>query len=98
MTLPGPDLDAPADPEHDPRVTYVVDPSLVRRLATRVRASEASSETTRAPFTGQPIASVPLSTAGDVADAVDVGRRAQQSWARVPLDLRSQILLNFHDL
>jgi succinate-semialdehyde dehydrogenase / glutarate-semialdehyde dehydrogenase len=98
MTLPGPDLDAPADPEHDPRATYAVDPGLVRQLATRVRASAGSSDTTYAPFTGQPIAPLPLSTPEDVADAVDIARRAQQSWARVPLDLRRQILLNFHDL
>ena len=67
MTHPGPDLDAPADPEHDPRATYAVDPRLVRRLATRVRASAGSSQPTYAPFTGQPIASLPLSTPDDVA-------------------------------
>src|SRR5689334_7544829 len=98
MALPGPDLDAPADPEHDPRATYAVDPGLVRRLATRVRADGGSSETTYAPFTGQPIAALPLSTPHDVADAFEEARRAQRSWSRVPLDLRQQILLTFHDL
>src|SRR4051794_20623106 len=98
MTLPGPDLDAPADPEHDPRATYAVDPGLVRRLASRVRAGAGTSETTYAPFTGQPIASLPQSTPADVADAFDEARRAQRSWARVPLELRQQILLTFHDL
>jgi succinate-semialdehyde dehydrogenase/glutarate-semialdehyde dehydrogenase len=98
MALPGPDLDAPADPEHDPRATYAVDPGLVRRLATRVRADGGASETTYAPFTAQPIAALPLSTPDDVAEAFEEARRAQRSWSRVPLDLRQQILLTFHDL
>ena len=95
---PGPDLDAPADPEHDPRATYAVEPSLVRRLAGRVQAGSGRAETTYAPFTGQPIASLPVSTPDDVAAAVESARVAQRSWARVPLELRQRILLNFHDL
>ncbi len=97
-SLPGPDLDAPADPEHDPRATYAVDPGLVRRLSSRVRATAGPSDTTYAPFTGQPIASIPRSTPDDVAAAVDAARRAQRAWSRVPLELRQQILLRLHDL
>ncbi len=96
--LPGPELDAPADPEHDPRASYAVDPGMVRRLMTQVRASGARAETTYAPFTGQPIASIPLSAPDDVALAVDSARVAQQAWSRVPMALRQQILLRFHDL
>ena len=98
MTHPGPDLDAPADPEHDPRATYAVDPGRVRRLTSRVHATGDKHETTFAPFTGQPIASIPLSTPDDVADAVEAARVAQHAWSRIPLELRQQILLDFHDL
>ncbi len=94
----GPDLDAPADPEHDPRATYAVDPGLVRRLATRVRSSHTQSQTTYAPFTGQPIAALPLSTPDDVAAAMKTARIAQQAWSRVPVEVRQRILLDFHDL
>ncbi|MFY9913758.1 MAG: aldehyde dehydrogenase family protein, partial [Nocardioidaceae bacterium] len=96
--LPGPELDAPADPEHDPRASYALDPGMVRRLTSRVRATSARTETTYAPFTGQPIASIPVSTPDDVALAVESARMAQQSWSRVPLALKQQILLRFHDL
>ncbi len=96
--LPGPDLDAPADPEHDPRASYAVDPGLVRRLTKRVRASGGTTETTFAPFTGQPIASIPVSTPEDVAVATEAARTAQRAWSRVPLELKRKILLRFHDL
>ncbi len=95
---PGPDIHAPADPEHDPRATYAVDPRMARRLAKRVASTSGESQTTYAPFTGQPIASLGLSTTDDVDRAVDSARTAQRSWARVPLELRAKILLNFHDL
>ena len=96
--LPGPDLDAPADPEHDPRASYAVDPGLVRRLTRRVRSSSGRTVTTYAPFTGQPIAAVPVSTPDDVAGAVESARVAQRAWSRVPLELKKEILLRFHDL
>ncbi len=96
--LPGPELDAPADPEHDPRASYAVDPSMVRRLTSRVRATGPRTETTYAPFTGQPIASIQVSTTDDVALAVESARKAQRAWSRVPIELKQQILLRFHDL
>ena len=95
--LPSPDVDAPADPEHDARATYAVAPSLVRRLAARIIAS-GEPVTTYAPFTGAPVATLAVSTPDDVADAVRRAREAQRSWSRVPLDLRAQILLRYHDL
>ena len=88
----------PADPEHDPRATYAVAPSMTRRLAARITAGPGSSVTTYAPFTGAPLATLPVSTADDVAAAVRRAREAQRSWARVPLDLRARILLRYHDL
>jgi acyl-CoA reductase-like NAD-dependent aldehyde dehydrogenase len=39
-----------------------------------------------------------MSSAGDVAVAAEAARRAQAAWSRVPLELRSQVLLNLHDL
>src|SRR5262245_17122515 len=95
---PSPELASPADPEHDPTATYAVDPALVRHLAGLVTAGGSEQHTTYAPFTGQPIASIALSTVGDVATAAARARRAQEAWARVPLELRAQVLLNLHDL
>ncbi|MGH3472450.1 MAG: succinic semialdehyde dehydrogenase [Nocardioidaceae bacterium] len=94
---PPPDISSPADPEHDPRATFAVDPALVRRLAARVVAS-GEPHTSYAPFTGQPVATIATSTSQDVAGAVELARAAQRSWCRVPLELRAQILLTFHDL
>lgn len=96
--LPGPDLDAPADPEHDPLATYAIDQALVRRLVARIGAAAGDTRKTYAPFTGQPIASVPVSTPEDVKQAAQRARAAQQAWSRVPLELRAQVLLRFHDL
>jgi succinate-semialdehyde dehydrogenase/glutarate-semialdehyde dehydrogenase len=97
-TQPGPETTSPADPEHDPHATYAVDPRLVRRLAASLVATSGESQTTRAPFTGQPVAVVPLSTPGDVAEATRRAALAQQHWSRVPLELRAEILLRYHDL
>jgi succinate-semialdehyde dehydrogenase / glutarate-semialdehyde dehydrogenase len=96
--LPGPDLDAPADPEHDPAATFAVDPARVRRLTSWMSAGSGGPVTTYAPFTGQPVATLPTSTPQDVATAIEAARRAQRSWSRVPWGLRQEILLRFHDL
>ena len=96
-TKPGPETAAPADPEHDPTATYALAPSLVRSLAARITAA-GHAHTTYAPFTGQPIASLSLSTPDDVVAATAAARAAQRHWARVPLELRAQVLLNLHDL
>ncbi len=95
-----PDLPAvtPADPEHDTTATYVFEPALVRELAVAVVASSGESRTTYAPFNGRPVATLPVSTIADVAVAAERARLAQVGWARVPLALRSEILLRFHDL
>ncbi len=51
-----------------------------------------------APFTGAPIATLPLCTAADVAWAVGRAREAQEAWARVPPRRRAAVVLRFHDL
>ncbi|WP_277452549.1 succinic semialdehyde dehydrogenase [Janibacter sp. DB-40] len=88
-----------ADPELDPTATYAVDPSRARRLASRVVASPTAQTFTRtSPMTGGPIATLPLSTAQDVARAVTAARAAQSRWATTSFDDRARILLRFHDL
>jgi hypothetical protein len=49
-------------------------------------------------MTGAPIASLPLSTPADVVVAVRGARAAQRAWARTLVELRSAIMLRFHDL
>src|SRR6476469_5905996 len=88
-----------ADPETDPTATYAVDPAVVRRLVRRaVSAPRAAQHVSRAPFTGAPLASLPLSTPDDVAVAMDAARAAQRSWSRTPMELRERIFLRYHDL
>jgi succinate-semialdehyde dehydrogenase / glutarate-semialdehyde dehydrogenase len=88
-----------ADPETDPTATYAVDPALARRLARRVvSAPRAAQHVSHTPLNGAPLASLPLSTRGDVAVAVDAARSAQRSWARTPMELRERIFLRYHDL
>lgn len=93
-----PELDTPADPEHDPRASYAVDPALARRLATLLRATSGETCRHHAPFTGQPVAALPISTPGDVAEAAQRARVAQRDWSRVPVERRAAMLLRYHDL
>ena len=87
------------DPETDPRATYVLEPDDVRALLGRIATSPgARSTTTHAPFTGGPLAAVPLSTPDDVARAARRARAAQRPWARTPVRERAAILLRFHDI
>jgi len=88
-----------ADPETDPRATYAVDPALARRLVRRVVAGpRATTVTTYAPFTGSPLAVLPVSTPDDVLVAVDAARAAQRGWACRPLADRARPFLVLHDL
>lgn len=51
-----------------------------------------------APFTGEVIYDLPLSTEHDVEQAAARARTAQIAWAALPIARRSAILLRFHDL
>ncbi|MFF7381692.1 succinic semialdehyde dehydrogenase [Streptomyces griseoluteus] len=74
-------------------------PARIERLAARVSAApDAVRVTTTAPYTGAPLADLPVSTPGDVEDAFARARIAQRAWAATPLRRRKQILLRFHDL
>ncbi|WP_315095627.1 succinic semialdehyde dehydrogenase [uncultured Cellulomonas sp.] len=87
------------DPETDPLATYVLEPDDVRPLLRRVVASPgAATSTSYAPFTGGPIAAIPLSTPDDVARAARDARAAQRLWAARPLRDRTAVLSRVHDL
>ena len=73
--------------------------ALVERLALRVTAAaDADRVTTIAPYTGAPLANLPVSTPDDVAAAFARARRAQRTWQATPMRQRKQIMLRFHDL
>ena len=68
-------------------------------LAAQVSASPAAARTTTfAPFTGEPLAEIPVSTPDDVASAYDGARAAQEGWASRPLRERAAVFLRMHDL
>jgi succinate-semialdehyde dehydrogenase/glutarate-semialdehyde dehydrogenase len=88
-----------ADPQHDLTATYAVDPSLARRLAARVVAGpDGPTHTPIAPFTGAPVAVLPVSARADVETAVRRAADAQPAWAAVPTADKAAILLRYHDL
>lgn len=87
------------DPETDPLATYVLEPDDLRTLLGRVVAGAGhATHTPVAPFTGAPIAAIPLSTPDDVAEAARRARAAQRLWAARPLHERTAVLSRLHDL
>jgi succinate-semialdehyde dehydrogenase/glutarate-semialdehyde dehydrogenase len=52
----------------------------------------------RAPFTGQPLGSVPSATPEDVTGAVRRARAAQVTWADCPIGERAGVLRRFREL
>ncbi|WP_431676368.1 succinic semialdehyde dehydrogenase [Kitasatospora sp. KL5] len=74
-------------------------PALLARLAARVTAAaDAARVTANAPYTGTPLAALPVSTPADVEDAFTRARAAQATWAATPMGERKRIMLRFHDL
>lgn len=61
-------------------------------------APDASRRPVIAPFTGEVIYDLPLSTERDVELAAERARAAQVEWAALPISRRSAILLRFHDI
>ncbi|HEX4470756.1 MAG TPA: succinic semialdehyde dehydrogenase [Nocardioides sp.] len=94
----GPLVEGPHDPEHDPTASYALDRGYVGGLTDRVLATSGRTEEVRSPIGDQPLAHVPQSSDADVEEAFRRARRAQESWARTPLDVRAAALLRFHDL
>lgn len=63
-----------------------------------VAPSGAATTTTYAPFTGEPLAELPVSTHEDVTRAYAVARAAQVGWAGRQVRDRARVLLRLHDL
>lgn len=91
-------VDGPADPEHDPKASYALEPDYVASLTNRVVSTTGRTVAVSSPLNGQPLAHIPQSSADDVAEAFARARRAQAAWARTSLDDRAAMLLRFHDL
>jgi acyl-CoA reductase-like NAD-dependent aldehyde dehydrogenase len=88
----------PHDPEHDPRASYAFERAYVKALTDRIVTTTGRTVTAYAPSTGQPLATIPQSSAEDVAEAFARARRAQKAWAQTSLDDRAEKLLRLHDL
>ncbi|MFD6451461.1 succinic semialdehyde dehydrogenase [Nocardia sp. NPDC055165] len=74
-------------------------PAQINRLTARIAAGpDATQVTTTVPYTGNPLATLPVSTPEDVEAAFARARTAQTSWAAMPVARRKAILLRFHDL
>lgn len=76
-----------------------LDPRLAARLTAAVTAAPGNSTvTTRAPFTGEALVTLPQSSVADVGHAYAAARAAQRDWAARPLRERAAVLLRLHDL
>lgn len=76
----------------------LLDRSLAAELVTDLSASGSATEPILAPFTGEVLHELPLSTAADVEDAASAARLAQLAWQRTGFAHRRKILLKAHDL
>jgi succinate-semialdehyde dehydrogenase/glutarate-semialdehyde dehydrogenase len=95
---PGPLLQGPHDPEHDPTASYALEPGYVASLTSRIVATSGETRPVSSPLHGQPLAQVPQSSEDDVVEAFARARRAQEAWARTSLDDRAAMLMRLHDL
>ncbi|WP_067688427.1 succinic semialdehyde dehydrogenase [Nocardia jejuensis] len=74
-------------------------PARIEHLAAlTAAAADAQRVSTTSPYTGTPLAELPVSTPGDVEQAFARARAAQLAWAAVPVADRTRIMLRFHDL
>jgi succinate-semialdehyde dehydrogenase/glutarate-semialdehyde dehydrogenase len=86
-------MTAPSAPHH------VVDSGLLEQLVDEVVARPRANRVTAVePFTGQPLAEVPVSVPDDVQAAFRAARQAQAAWADRPVDERARIVGRIHDL
>ena len=72
--------------------------ALVQRLLAGVRATGGETETTRAPFTGEPLLTYPLSSLADVDEAFARAHEAQIAWAARPVQERAEIIGRVHHM
>jgi succinate-semialdehyde dehydrogenase/glutarate-semialdehyde dehydrogenase len=94
----GPLVEGPHDPEHDPTASYALDRGYVWNLTRRLVATSGETVEVRSPIGDQPLAHIPQSSDADVEEAFRRARRAQESWARTPVEERAAALLRLHDL
>lgn len=73
-----------------------LDAKMVDRVVKHVCAAGETRQIT-APFTGEPLAEVPICTAEDVRTAYARARAAQEAWAALPARERIQPFLRLHD-
>jgi acyl-CoA reductase-like NAD-dependent aldehyde dehydrogenase len=79
-----------------PRVTA----AQLRGLVSRITLAPGAHEQIEvlAPYTGEPVGSVPAGTEADVECAMDRARAAQPAWAAISPGERGKVFLRFHDL
>lgn len=76
-----------------------IDQALVHQLVDKIVARpRAQRETTVAPFTGKPLAELPISTPADVEAAYRAAARAQARWSARPVEERARTVGRVHDL
>ncbi len=95
---PGPVVDGPRDPEHDPAAAWALPPAYVDELTSRIVSSTGTTNHVLSPLNGQSLVHVPQSSPADVDEAFRRARRAQAAWARTTFTERSRVLLRLHDL
>ncbi|MGP4024744.1 succinic semialdehyde dehydrogenase [Actinomadura sp. 3N407] len=71
--------------------------TLIDRLASHVTSGGADTTTIPSPFTGEPLATVPISGADDVLAAYERAREAQRAWALRPVRERVKPFLRLAD-
>jgi succinate-semialdehyde dehydrogenase/glutarate-semialdehyde dehydrogenase len=75
-----------------------LDDHVVEQLVGLVVSTTGETADTVAPFTGEPLAAVPVSSTDDVATAFERARSAQRGWAATSPGKRAEVLLRYHDL
>jgi succinate-semialdehyde dehydrogenase / glutarate-semialdehyde dehydrogenase len=75
-----------------------LDRSLAEELTAALSASGSATAPVIAPFTGEVLHDLPLSSAADVADATSAARVAQRAWRTAGFAHRRAVLLKAHDL
>lgn len=76
--------------------TRTLDPKMIERVVRQVTSS-GKTQTITAPFTGEPLAELPISTAEDVRTAHAGAREARRAWAALPVQERIKPFLRLHD-
>ncbi|MFI0447627.1 succinic semialdehyde dehydrogenase [Actinomadura sp. 6N118] len=72
--------------------------ALIERLTSHIVADGADKTTIPAPFTGEPLATLPVSSSKDVLTAYERAREAQRAWAALPVRERVKPFLRLPDV